>query len=606
MLKDLENLVRAIRHEPWAKGISIDEDFWGFLAEWVENHVLSDFLDQIVSQVDEIVDIDPKLLEPQILEMATRHMVKFLGGHSASARIYDPQTKQMLSYGSYPFEEDTREAFIPLEGSIAGEVVKTRSPCLVPDILDEKRYRNKEVIYRKGCHSLMAIPFEIPSFFPGERDAVGVIQIYYIEKGRTFTPLEILVANLMAKRLSFVIARKKILSMHMANEKKEKIVGHIFRTLRSRGGVKIKEIYNRVLPELADMVNLQSSALFSVTDDLKTLILEAGYPDKKGYHSIGKKFSVSSKPVFELLLNLRDYSGESVHEVVTPSYTLVANPQMSKLISSKTKLFAKTHNINSILYIPLSVDAEISHIMTFEAMDQIKCYKDDEINIFMFLGRELMKAQKMEQLGDALHDFKNPAIAIAGFARRLKRMLEGEKTDYSGKQIRRYADILIEETSRLQELALSIYQVGKEQVVDFTGVLKKRFEINKEAVREQLRQNIELEEGPFQPNLNVYCYSIHVERVFDNLLNNATKAVPLKGGLLAIRTYEDDGWACAEITNTGHISEEDRLRVLEGDGEGRGLYITYRIIRLLKGEIKVLIEKDSTTFLVRIPIYKGQ
>jgi signal transduction histidine kinase len=243
--------------------------------------------------------------------------------------------------------------------------------------------------------------------------------------------------------------------------------------------------------------------------------------------------------------------------------------------------------------------------MTFDAIDQRQRYSDDEIDVFLFLGRELMKAQTMERLDDALHDFKNPAIATAGFARRIKKLLEGEKSERSEEQIRKYADILLEETSRIQELALSIYQVGKEQVVNLTDMLQRRFEINKEAIREQLKQNINLVEGPFDSDLKVQCYAIHVERVFDNLLSNATKAIPLKGGDLEIRTYKDGKWACAEISNTGQISEEDRLKVLEGEGSGRGFYIIHRVIRLLKGNVEIHVGKGTITTVVRLPLYKG-
>jgi signal transduction histidine kinase len=217
-----------------------------------------------------------------------------------------------------------------------------------------------------------------------------------------------------------------------------------------------------------------------------------------------------------------------------------------------------------------------------------------------------MKAQKIEQLDDALHDFKNPAIATAGFARRLKTLIEEKDSDEVKGQIKRYVNILEEETTRLQELVLSIYRVGKKQVVNLTDVLKNRFEINKEAIKEQLKENIELKLGPFDHELRVRCYLLHLERVFDNLLNNATNAIPTNGGVLAIRTYRDDEWACAEITNSGQISEEDRLRILEGEGQGRGLYIIHRIIRLLDGKIEITGAKDDTTIVVRLPVYKGK
>jgi signal transduction histidine kinase len=533
-------------------------------------------------------------------------MVDYLQARSASVRIYDPQTKQLLSYGSYPSQEEIRETFIPLEGSIAGEVVKNLQTYLVPNILKEELYQDKEAAERKNVYSMMAVPFSIPRFSPYERDIVGVIQVYYPEKDRAFTPLEVQVAELMAKRLSFVIARKKILGMYRLNEKKEAIVRNIFLKLGSREGIKMKEVFNRVIPELADIINVESCALFSVSDDLQHVVLEAGYPESVGYHGVGKRFSIRSEPSFERILNPEKPLPQSPFEVVTLSYLLVIDPQRSQLVSKDVKRFATNHNINSILYVPLNVGEEITHFMTFDALDQRQRYTEEEIEIFLFLGRELMKAQRMERLDDILHDFKNPAIATAGFARRLKQLIEKEGLKDEDSKIIKYVQILLEETSRLQEMALSLYQVGKEQVVNLTQVLRNRFDINREAIKEQLKQNVSLKEGPFLDPLLVHCYPIHLERILDNLLNNATNAIPIQGGTLSIRTYTDGNWASAEISNTGLISEEERLRLLEGEGRGRGLYITHRIVRLLKGKVEVRVGRDTTTLLVHLPTHKEE
>ena len=293
---------------------------------------------------------------------------------------------------------------------------------------------------------------------------------------------------------------------------------------------------------------------------------------------------------------------ESPYEVVTPSYLLVIDPQRSEKISSNLKKFAANYNINSILYVPQKVNDEITHFMTFDALDLRKGYSEWEIDIFLFLGRELMQAQRIEQLDDTLHDFKNPAIAIAGFARRLKNILAQETPLTNNEIIRKYLDILVEETSRIQEMALSIHQAGQEPIVNLTEILKKRFEINKEAIKEMLRANVTLEEGPFLDPLLVRCYPIYLERILDNLFNNATKAIPINGGELSVRTYIDGNLACAEISNSGQISEEDRLKLLEGEGRGRGIYITHRLIRLLKGRIEVKVGKNSTTMIVCFPL----
>jgi len=606
MWKDQTKFLDSIRKEHWAKDIPVHDDFWNHLIEWVQEHILPDFLSHITHQVDEISDINPDLSDIEILAMITQYMVDFLGALSASVRIYDPDTEQMLSYGSYPSEESSREPYIPLEKSVAGEVVKKRMTYLVPNILKEKLYQDKKVIARMGAFSLMAVPLEIPSFSPHERDTVGVIQIYYPEKDRTFTPLEVQMGELIARRLSFVIAHKKILSLHRVNEKKEAIVRKIFLKLGTREGIKMKEAFNRVIHEIADIVNLQSCALFSVSEDLEHVVLEAGYPETLGYHGIGKRFPIHSEPVFELILNLKDYRSESPYEVVTQSYVLVVDPQKSEMVSNNVKRFASSLNINSILYFPLNIGEEITHFMTFDALDQRQRYYEDEIEIFLFLGRELMKAQRMERLDDILHDFKNPAIATAGFARRLKQIYEQEGLGKGHPKIKTYLNILLEETSRLQEMALSLYQVGKEQVVDLTEVLRNRFEINREAIKEQLKQNVTLKEGPFHTPLFVYCYRLHLERIIDNLLNNATNAIPLHGGTLAIRTYLDGCWACAEVSNTGLISEEERLRLLEGEGRGRGIYITHRIVRLLNGRIEVRVGANTTTLVVKLPVHQEE
>jgi signal transduction histidine kinase len=605
MWKNRESLINLLRNEPWAQEC-LKEDFWKNLVDRIADGILPDFLADVADQVDEIIEIDPDLSEPRIFAMVTQYMVEFLDAQSASVRIYDPSTEQMLSYGSYPSEEEARTTYIPLENTIAGEVVKTERTYLVPNILTERLYQDKERVERKGAYSIMAVPLAIPRFFPHERDTVGVVQIYFFEKDRTFNPVEKQMAELMARRLSYVIARKKILAMYRLNEKKEAIVQQIFQKLGSRGGVKMKDIFNRIIPELADIINVESCALFSVSENFEHVVLEAGYPDYPGYHGIGKHFSIGSEPAFEVILKRRSYDRTSPYEVVTPSYVLVMDPQKSDYLSKSLKKFAAEHNINSILYVPLSTNEEISHFMTFDALDQRKRYTEDEIELFLFLGRELVKAQRMEVLDDILHDFKNPAIATAGFARRLKSLLEQNNIHKDDPTVKKYLDILLEETSRLQEMALSIYHVGEQQRVNLSDIVKNRFEINREAIKEMLKQDVDLQQGPFQNDLYVECYPLHLERILDNLLNNATKAIPLRGGTLAVRTYGEGNWACIEIANTGLISEEERLRLMEGEGRGRGLYITNRLIRLLKGQIDIKVGINTTSVVVRLPLSPEQ
>jgi signal transduction histidine kinase len=605
MFQTSKNLIKSVMKEGWASSGCPNDQFWTRMEEWIHKVLLPETMSQYIGHIDEIIHIDPKLAEQQILELVAMHMIQSLNARYGSIRIYDPDTEQMLSFGSYPPGEEARESNIALDGSIAGRVIKSGNPFIVPNIFKEGLYNDKTVIERKGVNSMMAIPFEIPRFFPHERNTAGVIQIYFPENDRAFIPLEVQLAETMSRRLGFTIARKKILSMHRVNEKKEAIVRKIFLKPGGWEGVKMKDVFNRLIPELADIISLQSCALFSVTKDHENVFLEAGYPDSASYHGIGKTLPVKNEPAFELVLGRRKYTDESPYELVTPSYVLIIDPRKSNIISNNLKMLASNRNINSILYVPLNVGEEITHFMTFDAIDQRKGYDPEEIEIFVFLGRELMKAQRMERLDDILHDFKNPAIATAGFARRVNQLLEKDYNLDTDSKIKRYLKVLMEEANRLQEMALSISHTGKEQRVNLTEVLKRRFEINKEVIQEQLRSNIILEEGSYQDPLYIRCYPLHIERVMDNILNNATNAIPLKGGTLSVRSYADGDSACVEVTNSGPILDEDRHRLLEGEVSGRGFYITRRILSMLNGNIDIRSGKETTTVLLRLPIYKG-
>lgn len=604
MFDDLLKLIENISKNDWARSVRTDDVFWDRMKEWLNNTILPEFVYRFSHEIDEIIRIDPDLSDREILEKVAMRMVQSLEAINASVRIYDPDADQLLSFGSWPEEEETREAHISLENSIAGDVLRSGREFLVPNIMKEDKYRDKTIVERKGANSLLAIPFEIPRFFPHERSTVGVIQIYFSEIDRVFSPLEVRMARLMAGRLGFVIARKKILSMQKVNVKKEKIVRQIFHKLGSSQGVKMKDIFNRIIPELADIINLQYCALFSVSNDRRHVVLEAGYPDSSTYHGIGKAFPIESEPAFELVVGLMEYTGESHYEKVTPSYALVIDPQKSTIISDNIKKFAYNRNINSILYIPLNIEGEVTHFMTFDALEQRKGYTQDEIEILLFLGRELMKAQRMEHLDDILHDFKNPSIAIAGFARRVHQILEKEYSIPEDSKITKYLKILTEETSRLQEMSLSISHVGKEQKVNLAEVVRRRYEINTEAIREQLKENVIIEEEILTDPLWIKCYPLHIERVIDNILNNATNAIPYHGGTLAIKVFQEGDWAKVEVSNSGAILEEDRRRILIGEVQGRGFYITHRMVRLMKGRIDIGTGKNSTTVYLRFPILK--
>lgn len=582
-----------------AKGILVTSEQAADLWHLVRDEILYVYVDKLISQTEAILDIDPSLSEREILEALAKKVSEFLEASAATIRIFDPRKKEMVSFGSYPFNGLGREESIPFEDTIAGEVVRTQQSYLVSDILTEEKYRNKGKVEKLGFGSMLAVPVSLPRFSLKDLDTEGVLQIYFKEKNKVFTPLEVRIAEMLSRRVSYVIARRRIMDLHLLNVTKNKIVERIFQRLGRREGVKIKEVFNLIIPELIPIMRIERCSLFSVSEDRQSVILEAGYPE--GQHGIGTVFSVK-EPYIDAIVNQPGPFGDFEHEKIYPTYILIEHPQESRLLPSDLKRFLASQQIHSVLYVPLKVDQEVNYFLAFDALSTHRRFGDEEIELFTFFGKELMKALRLEKMDDILHDFKNPAIAASGFVKRVQKYLR--EGDYLSKKekIDQALDIVLKETSRIQELALTLHAEGREEVVDLTEKLRRRILINEEAIRELKRDNLRQVEGPLESPLWIRCAPLHLERLLDNLLNNASNAVPEEGGELRIRSYRKDAWAVVEITNTGEIRAEDKARYLLGESRGRGLHITTRLVKRMGGKMELESEKGQTTFRVMFPI----
>ena len=596
-----QNLLESIMGHLKEKGYDLSLEEVKTVADLIKEEVLFEYVDRLISQAETVLEINPSLAEKEILEEVAKGVVEYLGAEAASIRIYDPGREEMISFGSYPNLAEDREEAIPFEDTIAGEVVKTHRSYFVPNILKEEKYKNKEKVQKRGINSMLAIPISIPRFSLRDVDTEGCLQIYYREEDKSFTPLEVKIAEMLSRRVSYVIARKRILGLQKLNVTKDKIVEQIFVKLGRREGIKIKDVFNLVIPELVDIMRIQRCSLFSVMEDRQHVVLEAGYPEIQ--HGIGKIFSMK-EPYIDAIVNQTGPFGEFENEKIYPAYILINNPQRSRLIPPDLKRFLESQQIHSVLYIPLKVNDTVNYFLVFDAQAHHRRFTDEAIEIFTFFGKELMKGLRLEKMDDILHDFKNPAIAAAGFAKRVQKMLE--EGDYPSKKEKfdQALDIIVRETSRIQELALTLHGEGREEIVDLTEKLKRRFLLNEEAIKELKRENISLMEGDLEPSLWIRCFPLHIERVLDNLLNNASNAIPEEGGSLSIRSYRKEPWAVAEITNTGEISEEDKDRFLLGEGKGRGLHITTRLVKRIGGKTEVESREGQTTFRVMFPLFR--
>ena len=523
---------------------------------------------------------------------AAQIFVESFGASGATGLFKEQGTGKLRRFFSYRFIGSIPDAAKGYEEEVSLEVIERGLP-IISDCVPE----------HTGTMTF-GLPITIRSTRDIEEDIRGALLIFF-DHCPDFNPLIVKVAEMMAGRVGEVLARRRILNMHRVAQKKEWIVEKVFSKISIEKGVKMKDIFILMLEELADIIRVQSCSLFSISEDGREALLEAGWPESGSYHSIGKNFKLSDHPYLGAAINRDGLAGDFENERFHENYLLIKNPAESSLLTPSMKKFSEQHGIHSILYIPISTDRRVSYLLVFDALEKKRIFSTGDIEVLTFFGKELTQALEIEKLDDILHDFKNPAIAVAGFGRRVKKMAErGENSE----KFLAYLDIIIKEGVRLQEMAMSLYPVARLEPVDLCAVVRDRFKINREALGEQGLTNIKLSaEGLDCGGVKILAPQIAIERVLDNLFNNATKAIGAAGGELSTSISVERDTAVIKISNTGELPEYilSRLRTAEVT-TGRGLGIVKRLVANMGGEVVAEQDEDQCVFTLRLPRYRGK
>ncbi len=234
---------------------------------------------------------------------------------------------------------------------------------------------------------------------------------------------------------------------------------------------------------------------------------------------------------------------------------------------------------------------------------------------FNKLAKELedTKMLRADFINEFAHEFKTPIVSIKGFAELLT------EEHLTNKQREEYINIIIEETTRLSDLAHNYLALTK---IEKQNILTDKTEFN---ISEQIRSSLLLFERKWtQKNLDLALYGEEIavtaneemlKQVWINLIDNAIKFSNANGDL-KISIGLADGCAKVVITNQGAVIDElDKNRVFEKfyraknskgtEGSGVGLAIVKKIIELHGGSVDVESVNGCTSFSITIPKAKG-
>lgn len=231
-------------------------------------------------------------------------------------------------------------------------------------------------------------------------------------------------------------------------------------------------------------------------------------------------------------------------------------------------------------------------------------------NSFNKLACELESTEMLRSdfINNFSHEFKTPIVSIAGFAKLLKKdgLTEEQKTEYIG--------VIEEESIRLSNMATNVLNLTKvENQTILTDIsLYNLSEQIRSAVllleRSWTKKNIELrlEFGEY----NIEASEELLKQVWINLIDNAIKYSP-DGGFLEISIEDTGNSYTITVSNLGEISPESKLKIwnkfYQSDeshssiGNGLGLAIVRRVVRLHDGAVNVTSENGIVSFFVTVP-----
>lgn len=338
------------------------------------------------------------------------------------------------------------------------------------------------------------------------------------------------------------------------------------------------------------------------------------------YHSLVKILkSEGIEMVFHISPRV-DYKGMLFigKKINKDAYTLEEIDLIKSLINNislsigRALLYTRVENFN----IELSEKIADATKEITKQKDEITKSLQKERDMLDILGHELRTP-----LGIA----KNASIFLSDLVNQDK--LTKEKAEkYSGMIIEN-----LKRESRLLETILADTKIDNNKLglifeeVDLIDVAKDALEgFNKKAKEKHLEIQLDLPEKS-----SIFADRTRIQQVIDNLIDNAIK-------------YTEEGWVKISIDNgekTSKIMVEDsgigipdedieklgqkfyrvnnyltsdnpsgtEMQIVRPGGTGLGLYVTFNLVRLMKGTIKVTSKENvGTKFTIEMPTYTGQ
>jgi len=550
-------------------------------------------LEKIIKTADGIMNISPDISDDELLNILCRDAALLTSAKCATCRTYDPIKNTMVAGGAFNWDIERTEE-ISYEDSISGHVMRTKTHYCVPDIKSEKMYKEKEKILALGLNSVLALPLQLFDYEGAEKKEVlmGVLQIYFEEKDKSFYAEQIKLLKSIVSRFSFVLAQKRKRELQKGSqiiqESREALVS-VFKHTQS-----LDQALSFLVTKIAEIIGVNRCSLFSIEKDSKGhrfAVLIAGYPLSPFAHKYGITLSFDEHPAFREVCD----SGESL---------LIEDAKTDVRMKASFDLYLQK-KIENVYFVPIKDADRVVNVLVFDG-DETKPIEKDVMFFCNALIQDIELCIQTSIRSNERHDFYNQILSFSAIARvYTKRLMNSETTP--------------EELNILyKKLCGSMFAVDDIVTDCVPFAQKESFNLN-DVVLERLDayhfpEGVILRKKMNDEIIQISADRKKVGRIVGNLLDNAYKKLDeLGGGELSVDAFFEREYAVIEIGNTGSIPRELQMKIRydnnpiqkhDREEKSLGLSIVKIFTVMHNGamDFESLTDKNWTVFRVKLPV----
>ena len=250
------------------------------------------------------------------------------------------------------------------------------------------------------------------------------------------------------------------------------------------------------------------------------------------------------------------------------------------------------------------------------ALDNAKLYQRLEEN-FQLTAEELkitqqrlIRSERSAAIANLVqgvaHEVRNPITSIGGFAARMKDGLE------KSHKFRKYLDIILQETSRLEKLVQDVKELSEMRTVylqpaNMNNLLS---EVIQDFSPIMSGESVDLVADIEEDLPTVTIDRAQISRALKNIIRNSIEALPT-GGTIELKARAVDSHIRIVVEDSGIGIDEDKFdSVLDPfvtsktTGAGLGLTMVYQIVKNHQGEIDIQTRGGKGTVVtLDIPVY---